>query len=237
MVARAPEFEEFVAPQTRHAFQRPGQRSAQRMARPHGGGEQFLGDLRGLILVHQDFLADDPPLPLHLDRREARMLVKVGEHVAQLRQPPGLGLGEIAGVVLGGEGVQVAADGLDLAGDPPGGAAFGAFEKKVLQEVGRAVEPGGFVPSAHRRPQPDAHAGHVRHFRRGDAQAVGERGQVVHALDDRLRVNRCRASSRSCGYVILRLKSPLLSSETPWPACSRAEVSSVTLSPASMIVW
>ena len=54
---------------------------------PDGGGQQFLGDLRGLVLVHQDFLADDAPLALDLDRRQARVLVKIGQHVAQLRQP------------------------------------------------------------------------------------------------------------------------------------------------------
>ena len=82
-------------------------------------------------------------------------------------------------MVLGGEGVQITADRLDLAGDAPGGAAFGAFEEEVFEEMGRAVEPGVLVPTADRRPQPDAHAGHVRHLRRGDAQAVGERGQMV----------------------------------------------------------
>ena len=82
-------------------------------------------------------------------------------------------------MVLGGKGVQVAADGLDLASDAPGGAAFGALEEEVFKEMSRAVEPGVFVASADRRPETHANAGHVRHFRRGNAQAVGKRGQMV----------------------------------------------------------
>ena len=152
VVVRAPEVEQLPPAQGGNGGQGPGERTAQRMTIPDHRGEQFVGDLRGLILVHQDFLADDAPLPLHLDCREARVLVEIGQHVAQLRQPPGLGLGEITGVILGGEGVQVAADGLDLPGDAPGGAAFGPFEKEVFQKMGRAVEPGVLVPPADRCP-------------------------------------------------------------------------------------
>ena len=75
MITGAPKGDEFVTSQGGHAFQRPGQRSSQRMTRPDGGGEKLLGHLHGLILIHQDFLADDTPFALDLDRRESGMLV------------------------------------------------------------------------------------------------------------------------------------------------------------------
>ena len=40
---------------------------------------------------------------------------------------------------LAGEGVEIAADAVDLTGDVLGGAGGGAFEDHVLDEVGEAV--------------------------------------------------------------------------------------------------
>ena len=149
------------------------------MPRPDGSGQQFLGHLGGLVLVHEDFLADDSPLPLDLRGGQAGMRVDVPEHVADLPQPAGLGLGVIAGVVLGRECLQVAAQPLDLAADPPGRAPRGALEEEVFEKMRRAVEPGALVPAADRRPQAHAHAGHVGHLGGGNPQAVGQGRQVV----------------------------------------------------------
>src|SRR5207244_6526174 len=44
-------------------------------------------------------------------------------------------LGVVAGVFLAREGVQDAADRIDLLGDLRGGAALGALEEQVLEEV------------------------------------------------------------------------------------------------------
>ncbi len=67
--------------------------------------------------------------------------------------------------LFAGEGIEVAADGVHFAGDVLGGARSSAFEEHVLDEVGDAVDFGGFAARAGF--DPDAH---------------GDRAQVIHAL-------------------------------------------------------
>ena len=61
-----------------------------------------------------------------------------------------------ADALLGGKGIHVAADGVDLAGNVLGGAVLGAFEDHVLDEVGDPIPLRVFVagtglyPYAHR---------------------------------------------------------------------------------------
>ncbi len=66
------------------------------------------------------------------------------------------------------------ADALDLLHDASRGAALGAFEKHVLNEVRDAIQARRLVASPDRGP--DAHGGgfSVGHFAGGDAEAVGE---------------------------------------------------------------
>ena len=54
-----------------------------------------------------------------------------------------------AGVLLGGVGVYLAADGVHLSGQVAGGAAAGALEYHVLDKVGRAIFCGLFVAGTH----------------------------------------------------------------------------------------
>ena len=58
------------------------------------------------------------------------------------------GTGVEAGVLLGGVGIHLAADGVHVPGQLGGGTAVGAFEEHMFNEMGGAVVPGLLVPGA-----------------------------------------------------------------------------------------
>jgi len=55
-------------------------------------------------------------------------------------------------VLLGREGVQIAADAVDRRGQLPGSPGLGALEQQVLEEVGDARQRFGLVPRADGHP-------------------------------------------------------------------------------------
>ena len=75
-------------------------------------------------------------------------------------------------VLLGGEGVHLAADGVGLPGDVLGGAGGGAFEEHVLNEVGAALLAALFIARADADPDADGSGADDGHFFMGDAHAV-----------------------------------------------------------------
>ncbi len=94
----------------------------------------------GRVEVHVHLLDDDALLALDLVGVELRPLQHVCEHVerrvARLRGA----LDVVAGRLLAGERVELAADAVDLAGDHPGGRpALGALEEHVLGEMSDAA--------------------------------------------------------------------------------------------------
>ena len=91
-------------------------------------------------------------------------------------------LGVEADQFLGGEGVEIAADGIHRARDIFGRALRRALEQHVLDEVRDAVLFGGFAPRTGADPDSHRHGTHVRHGFGNHADAVGERGHfnVAH---------------------------------------------------------
>src|SRR5205809_7753895 len=59
------------------------------------------------------------------------------------------------------------------------GAASRAFEEHMLDKMRRAVERSGFEAAAYSNPKANADAGHVRHRRGGDGQAIGKTMDLV----------------------------------------------------------
>ena len=135
--------------------------------------------LRG-VLVHADLLQNDAPLHLHVP------LVKAGgkEHVAQqVHRPVQMAVqaaGIITGVLLGGVGVHLAADGVHLPGQVSGGAGSGALKGHVLNEVGSAVLRGQLVAGA--RPHKKAQGGraHTGNALGEDAGAIRQCNASIH---------------------------------------------------------
>ncbi len=129
--------------------------------------------------VHVHLLDDHALLALDLVGVEARVAQHVDEHVerhvARLRGA----LHVVARELLPGEGVELAADRVDLGRDVPRRRpALGALEEHVLGEV---RDPPFLPPLVARAGGVHEEAGHrlrVRHPRRQHAGAVGERGAV-----------------------------------------------------------
>ena len=88
-----------------------------------------------LVLGEVQLLEDDLAFGLHVDGVERRL----GEHLAQEVEPD-RGRGSRhprveRGVLVGGVGVQLAADGLDGLGELTAAVMIGALEQEVLEEV------------------------------------------------------------------------------------------------------
>jgi hypothetical protein len=95
----------------------------------------------------------------------------VERHVAVL----GRALDVVARVLLPGESVELAADGVDLAGDLPGRRApLRALEEHVLGEVGDPVRLLGLVAGARREHDEAGDRLRLRHRGRHYPKAVGK---------------------------------------------------------------
>ena len=89
----------------------------------------------GRVLDLRDLLQDDRALAVDLVLGEARVQEDVGEQVERERQVLAQHLRVVAGVLLAGEGVEHAADGVDLLGDLRRRPPLGPLEEEVLEEV------------------------------------------------------------------------------------------------------
>ena len=137
--------------------------------------------LLGLVHVHGQFLLDHVALLADFHRVKHGVEKHVRQHVEQFVETIVARLGMEAGVFLAGEGVEIAADAFDRLGNFPGGTPSRALEEQVLDEMADAVS----SPAHSARPRPptaQAHAGHVRHLRRGDRQPVFETCDLIHFM-------------------------------------------------------
>jgi hypothetical protein len=92
------------------------------------------------VEVHVHLLDDHALLALDLLRVELRAAQHVDEHVERDVARVCSATHVVAGVLLAGECVELAPDGVDLAGDVPSGRALlGALEEHVLGEVRDSV--------------------------------------------------------------------------------------------------
>ncbi len=102
-------------------------------------GEGLVDEVVGVVLVHLDLFEDDALFAFEVGLGELGVQDEVGEDVEGGRHVLVEHLDVEADGLLAGEGVEVAADGVDLAGDVLRGAGGGALEDHVLDEVGEAV--------------------------------------------------------------------------------------------------
>ncbi len=150
--------------------------AAEGVVGPEVLGEELVDEVVGIVFVHLDLFEDDALFLGDVFGGEGGVEDEVGEEVE--------GGGDVfvedleveADGFFAGEGVEVAADGVDFAGELLGGARGGALEDHVLDEVGDAVDGGGLVAGA--GVDPDAHGdgAEVGHALGEDEEAVGERG-------------------------------------------------------------
>ena len=126
----------------------------------------------GIVLIHFYLFEDDAALAGYVFRAENRVQDQVTQDIHGQRKVLVQNFDVEADAFFGGEGVHVAADGIDLTGDGFGGARFGALEDHVLDEMGDAVPLGRFVAGAGLQPDSDGDGTNVRHL-------LGDYGQAV----------------------------------------------------------
>ena len=98
-------------------LRRAENRTAERMAGPVVLGEDLVDEIVGRVLDHLDLFEDHLLLALDVLVGELRMQDDVGQQVDRQRQVLVEHLDVVAGVFLRGEGVELAADRIDLLGD------------------------------------------------------------------------------------------------------------------------
>jgi len=136
--------------------------------------EDFVDQGVGTVLVHFDFFEDDAALPGDFFGGENGIEDEVGQDVEGGGDVLVEDLDVEADGFLTGKGVEVATDGIDLAGDALGGPGFGSLEYHVLDEMGDAVEFGDFVTRAGAHPDTHGDGADVLHALGEDDETVGE---------------------------------------------------------------
>jgi len=142
-------------------------RPAEGVVPPERLAEDVVHQLVGRVVDHLDLFVDDLALLLDFLRDELGMPHDVRQQVHGDVQVLVEDLEVEAGVLLRGEGVHLAAHGIDDERDVLGAAGLRALEQEVLDEVGDAVLLRRLVARAAFHPYPQ-----------------GDRAQVAHRLGD-----------------------------------------------------
>src|SRR5438874_3114295 len=168
-----------------------------------------------------DLLQDDGALALKLGGVEARMQQDVGQDVERERHVLFQHLGVIGRALARGIGVEMAADRLDLLGDVPGAAPFGALKGHVLEEMRGAVDLGRLMPGPDIDPQPERDGVDRVDAVGDDPQPVWKRGEIDrHAAPRFGRARRAcvrrkvRTAATSFGSAVARSRRSMMSASS-----------------------
>ena len=137
-------------------------------------GKDFVDEIVGIIFVHLDLFEDHAAFAGNVGGIKIRVQNQVAENVERGGNVLVEHFDVEADAFLGGEGVHVAADGVDLAGDFFGGAVLGPLENHVLDEMGDAVPFGVFVARTGLQPDSDGGRADMLHLLGDDGQPVGQ---------------------------------------------------------------
>ncbi len=150
--------------------------TAERVIPQVGLEEALADDVAGVVVRHGEILEDDPALGLELLGVDEAGGDHVGQHVDGHAEVAILHLGVVAGVLLGGDGVVLAADRVEGHGDVEGRARRRALEEEVLEEVRGSEVARLLVARADRDPQADRGAAAAGHVLAEDAHAGRQDG-------------------------------------------------------------
>ena len=142
--------------------------------------EELVHEIFGIILRHLDFFEDDGFFARDFFFGELRREDQIGKNVECRGQMLVDDAGVEADQLLRGECVEHAADAIGFARDVFGGAAFGALEHHVLDEMGDAVQSARFAPRAVLEPDADGNRADVRHRLGNDHEAIREDFRFVY---------------------------------------------------------
>ena len=152
-----------------------------RLAGERGFLEVIENDVVRRIVGLADLLQDHAAFALELAGLEGGMAQNVADDVTAERRVLLQELHVEGGLLARGVGVDMAADRLDFLGDHGGGAACGALEGHVLEEVGGAVFLGQFVAGAAGDIRPERYGLHPVHAFGDDGEARRQSGDADRA--------------------------------------------------------
>jgi len=199
-VVRAVELRHLVTGHRGDGLDGPGDRTSERGVLPEGlGREQVVHHVVGVVVVHRDLVEDDVALGVDVLGGDQGVGDHVAEHVHRQVQVHVEDPCVEAGVLLGGEGVELAADGVQGHRDVHRRAAPRALEQHVLEEVGAAVQRLVLVGGPDPDPDPDAGRAHPGHLLGDDAQPRGEQRAAYDGGDQPVVVGRLRQGRRRGG--------------------------------------
>jgi len=155
-----------------HGLARAQNRQAEGVVFPETLREDFVDEVVGVVLIHFDFFEDDAAFFGDVGSIEDGMDDEIAKDIHGERKVFVQDFDVEADAFFCGEGIHVAADGVDLAGDIFGGAGFRALEHHVLDEVGNPVEFRTFVARTGLEPDADGDRANVGHLLGDDGQAV-----------------------------------------------------------------
>ena len=147
------------------------------MALPEVRRKDLVDQIVRAVRLHLDLFEDDALFLFDVLVAKHRMEHQVREHVDGERQVLVENFGVEAHQFLGGEGIQVAADGIDRARDIFGRTAGGALEEHVLDEMRDAVLLGFSNAIRCRSRCPPRLNAHGHRFG-DDTETVGENGAL-----------------------------------------------------------
>jgi hypothetical protein len=136
------------------------------MASPEGADEHLVDEVVGIVVGLAELFQDDPPLDLDVHRVESGRQNEIAHEVERFGKPGVERVDVEARVLLRREGVHIAPQAIDFAGDPHRRPPAGALEEDVLQEVGDPLPLRRLVT----RPGPDE-------------ESEGEGTHVLHPID------------------------------------------------------
>ena len=151
-------------------------RTAERGVAEQLRGERLVNGVRGVVIVHRDLFEHHVALGVHILRRDQRTGHHVGQHVHGQRQVRVEHPGVVAGVLLRGERVHLAADRVHLRGEFQRGTPLGALEQQVLQVVRRAGVRVVLVPGPDADPDAQRHRAHGGQVLGNDPEPAGQDG-------------------------------------------------------------
>ena len=148
----------------RHRLRAADHRPAHRVVAEQRRQEHVRQRVLGVVVAHRDLLEDDVAFQLDVFGRAATVEHHIGHQVDGQRQIAVEHMRVVAGVLLGGERVELTADGIHRLRDLHGGASRRRLEQQMFQEVRGPGDRGAFVARSHSDPHPDrcgTHRGQV----------------------------------------------------------------------------
>src|SRR4029077_7195098 len=172
--AMAVGIEHGLALEALHGFLRPQDGLSQRMILPEVLGEDLVDKVVWIVLIHFDLFDDYATFASDVGRIKNWMQNQVAEDLERGGNVLVKHLDVEADTLFGGEGVHVAADGVNLPRDFFRRAVLCPFKDHVLDKVGDAVPVWILIPRTGLKPDPDRGRADVLHLLSDYGEPVGQ---------------------------------------------------------------